>query len=128
MTDLSTNTLSINQAALIIRYEIHGWGGNKTDRAAGQEYSSSKSASKHAGTFVKDLLANNRRTLKEIDRKKSSARAEVRRLSLPWTGDSARIIPIQKYDEKILGRSSFTVNLVQLHSEFSLTHSHSAPK
>lgn len=84
-----SNTTALNDALssnyLLVDFQLHSWGSNRTDKTASQEMIAQKGATKSSGKFVKNLLADADQELEAVHQAQNAIRALVYARTLPWS-------------------------------------------
>lgn len=85
--------------AALVSVSIKAWPASKEDRSATQEVVENHGAQRGAGRFTKRLVPRDCPQYKAIKTAESSARHAHMRLTVPWSDDGARMLPLANHGE-----------------------------
>jgi hypothetical protein len=111
MTYINTpETPTVSSSAMLVELGISTWTAKKKDRGATADLLNSKHATKHAGAFNKNLLADCEE-LGAIQKFAANVRTMHYNMTIPWSDSGLRLLPTAKYFD-------YHNQMTQLQSEF----------
>ena len=101
---------TVSSSAMLVELGISSWTARKKDRGATADLLNSKHASKAAGAFNKNLLADCEE-LTAIQKFASNVRSMHYNMTIPWSDSGLRLLPTAKYFD-------YHKQMTQLQAEF----------
>lgn len=86
----------LSSRAMLVTFQVSQWTARRIDRKVTREVNEAHNAKQHAGRYNKCLI--DPKALLPVTQAAAEARAEFNRLSLPWTSDGTRILPVAAFD------------------------------